>query len=119
MEIQMRHLKQAVAEIGGVTVKQLDSKTRQQPIARYRQIIYWLANTRLGHTKASIGRNMGRDHTTITHGVCVVGEYPRHEGHRIANEVMNLAQDIAICEVPRFIRHKSKLEFQTNRKETT
>lgn len=58
----------AVSEVFGVSVREIMSPSREQRLARTRFAIYYLAWLNTRHSFPSVGRYMGRDHTTIMHG---------------------------------------------------
>jgi hypothetical protein len=58
----------AVSEVFGVSVREIMSPSREQRLTRTRFAIYYLAWLNTRHSFPSVGRYMGRDHTTIMHG---------------------------------------------------
>lgn len=59
-----------VALDAGVTVRDLMSDRRKQPLAEARQMAMWLARELTPLSLPQIGRALGdRDHTTIMHGI--------------------------------------------------
>ena len=58
----------AVSEVFGVSVREIMSPSRERRLARTRFAIYYLAWLNTRHSFPSVGRYMGRDHTTIMHG---------------------------------------------------
>jgi len=58
----------AVSETFQIPHREIMSKSRQQKLARARFAIYYLAWLNTRHSFPSVGRYMGRDHTTIMHG---------------------------------------------------
>lgn len=86
-KIQISDVQRAVADRYHITVADLIGPVRSMPLARYRQLAYWLCRQ---HTTASfpkIAKAFGRDHTTVIHGCLVVDEllFPelRHDIHLI------------------------------------
>lgn len=61
-------IKAVAAEYGLVEANILSSR-RDRLIARPRQVCYWIAKRVAGVSVAQIGRDMGKDHTTIMFGV--------------------------------------------------
>lgn len=58
----------AVSEVFGVPIREIMSPSRERRLARTRFAIYYLAWLNTRHSFPSVGRYMGRDHTTIMHG---------------------------------------------------
>jgi chromosomal replication initiation ATPase DnaA len=69
---QVRQIIEAVAAEWRVTVDDILSDRRQQPIAQARQVAMWLARHCTLLSAPVIGRAFRRDHTTVLHGVEVV-----------------------------------------------
>lgn len=58
-----------VSEETGITVAELKSPIKSRPVARPRQLAYWLCRRVALQPYKTIGREIGnRDHTTIMHG---------------------------------------------------
>jgi chromosomal replication initiation ATPase DnaA len=57
-----------VSQATGVSVADILSPKRKQPIARARQLVMWEAR-RQGASFSEIGRYLARDHTSVIHGV--------------------------------------------------
>lgn len=64
----------AVASYYSITYQDLVSLDRHARVAFARQVAMWLCRARMGHSRQGnslpvIGKMMGRDHSTITHGI--------------------------------------------------
>jgi chromosomal replication initiation ATPase DnaA len=59
----------AVARYYDVTVAGLSSPSRRRELTRPRQVAMFLLHVHLGLSYPAIGRLLGRDHSTIVHGV--------------------------------------------------
>ncbi len=62
-------IKKAVAEGFQVTVKDIDSRTRRQPIATARQCVYYYARKLLRIKYMDLGKKFNRNHTNIVYAV--------------------------------------------------
>ncbi len=60
---------QAIAERHGLPVEAVMGRCRQREYVLARQEAMWVLRNRLGDSLPRIGRLMGRDHTTILHGI--------------------------------------------------
>lgn len=58
----------AVSEATGIPAKHILSQKRTAPVARARQIVMYEAR-RAGLSYPQIGEALGRDHTSVIHGV--------------------------------------------------
>ena len=58
----------AVAEATGISAKRIMSQRRDAPTARARQIVMYEARQQ-GLSFSQIGAALGRDHTSVMHGV--------------------------------------------------
>ena len=58
----------AVAQASGIPASQIYSRSRKAHVNRARQIVMLAAHER-GMSLSEIGRALGRDHTTIDHGI--------------------------------------------------
>jgi chromosomal replication initiation ATPase DnaA len=58
----------AVADATGIEARAILGKRRDAPIARARQIVMYEARQR-GLSLSQIGNALGRDHTTVMHGI--------------------------------------------------
>lgn len=67
----VRRLVQVAAAEFGITELQLTSYCRARPFVVPRQVVMHVAATTLGHGVARIARVLGRDHSTVIHGVAV------------------------------------------------
>jgi hypothetical protein len=71
--ITVRRILQTTAAHFRISVQELVSHERRQPLARRRQVAYYAARRVTGRSLPFIARRMGgRDHTTILHGVRTV-----------------------------------------------
>ena len=59
-------LKQCALDMG-VAVEDLRGYSREQPLARYRQLVMWKMR-QAGFSYTQIGRSLRRDHTTAIYG---------------------------------------------------
>ena len=57
-----------VARRHGVSPAHIYGDSRRHEFVHPRQEVMWLAS-RAGHSTTAIGRELGRDHTTIIHGI--------------------------------------------------
>ena len=62
----------ATASSFGVTVADLEGPSRRQPLARARQVAMYLCRELTDLSLPKIGDHLGRDHTTVLHGVNTV-----------------------------------------------
>lgn len=70
IRFNVEKIQRAVCEHFGVSIVDLVSSRRTQPIVRYRQIAMYLAKKLTTRSLPEIGRRFrGRDHTTILHAV--------------------------------------------------
>ena len=70
MKVSIATVLECVSNAFGVSVHELRSARRPNPLAHARQAAYLLALELTGHGSTTIGRRMGgRDHSTICHGV--------------------------------------------------
>lgn len=58
----------AAAEVFGVSIADLHSTSRRQPLATARQVVMFLLHSDLGYSLLQIGKELGRNHTTVLHG---------------------------------------------------
>jgi chromosomal replication initiator protein len=73
LELNVEYVMKAVAEYMGVTVEDLKSKTRKQPIASVRQIAMFFCQRYTHESVKVIGETFGgRDHSTVTHATKAV-----------------------------------------------
>jgi chromosomal replication initiator protein len=70
--ITIRRVLEVTADHFGTPLRDLVSHCRTQPLVRRRQVAMYVARETTGRGTPFIGRHMGRDHTTILHGVRVV-----------------------------------------------
>jgi chromosomal replication initiation ATPase DnaA len=59
----------AVAYAHGVPVEDICSSSREQPVVAARKHAYTVMRRRLKKSLPAIGRYMGRDHATVSHGI--------------------------------------------------
>lgn len=64
-----------VADVTGVTVKEILSRSRHRRIVRARHIYCYAARTVWDFSFPRIGRHLGLDHSTVLHGVKKVMEH--------------------------------------------
>lgn len=64
----LRSVVHAVAEATGISAREIYGRDRSAHVSRARQIVMLAANER-GVSLSEIGRSLGRDHTTVAHGV--------------------------------------------------
>lgn len=70
-------IKAVVAHLSGVTLADIMSARRAAAIARPRQVAMYLAKQLTSHSLPAIGREFGRDHTTVMHAVRVIARQIR------------------------------------------
>jgi chromosomal replication initiation ATPase DnaA len=77
---KMANLLQATAGVTGVGVTDLKGTSRLQHVCRSRQIFFWLARHYTSCSFPQIGNYVGKDHSTVVHGVkkvsASIGLYP-------------------------------------------
>lgn len=66
-----------VCAVTGVTRRAMLSATSTRHVSRARQVAWWLIRETTGLSLKSIARVFGRDHTTVHHGIRVVGRQVR------------------------------------------
>jgi chromosomal replication initiator protein len=59
----------AVAEVSGLSVRQINGRRRDAKTYRARMVVYDLAREEMGAKLTCIGRATGRDHTSVLHGI--------------------------------------------------
>lgn len=62
-------IRRACADFFGVSEAAILGPARHKRLAMARQTAYWLARRLAQHSYSDIGRHMGRDHSTVMHGV--------------------------------------------------
>ena len=62
-------IKKAVAEGFEVSIDDIDSRVRKQPIALARQCVYYYSRKLLGMKYVDLGQKFGRDHSNMIHAV--------------------------------------------------
>jgi chromosomal replication initiation ATPase DnaA len=67
-EMKIREVIDLVVDITGVPHSDILSPKRDRVTARARQMVMWKAHKE-GHSLPAIGRVLGRDHTSVLHGV--------------------------------------------------
>lgn len=67
-------IKQAVAAYYGVSLDDIHSASRKQPLARHRQVAIALSFELSGRSSCVVGNLFGRDHSTVLHAAAVVRE---------------------------------------------
>ena len=65
-------IKRAVSEGFQVSIEEIDSRTRRQPIALARQTVYYYARKLLGMKYMDLGQKFNRNHTNMIHAVKAV-----------------------------------------------
>ncbi len=68
----IRRLVQAAAAEFGITPMQLLSYRRARAYVVPRHVVMHIAIVRMGHSLARVGRVLGRDHSTVFHGLHVM-----------------------------------------------
>ncbi|HEX8489337.1 MAG TPA: helix-turn-helix domain-containing protein [Propionibacteriaceae bacterium] len=58
-----------VSAMCGISLEALYGPSRNQAVTEARQVLCWVARTALGLSLSTIGRHVGRDHTTVLHAV--------------------------------------------------
>ena len=66
-------IKRAVAEGFEVSVEDIDSRVRRQPIALARQCVYYYARKLLGMKYMDLGEKFNRNHANMIHAVKEIG----------------------------------------------
>lgn len=67
--VSIETIQLAISRDSNIEPDVLIGKTRQGVIIPWRQMLYTLAYDLTGHGLPEIGRQLGRDHTTILHGI--------------------------------------------------
>lgn len=83
-----------VAEARNVSVYEIASSSRSQPISWARQEIMYLVRELTNLSLPSIGRILGRDHTTILHGLRQVNE--RRKNIIYAQEISRMQAELEV-----------------------
>ncbi|WP_199287982.1 chromosomal replication initiator protein DnaA [Culicoidibacter larvae] len=74
-KMSILRIQKIVAKYFQISVEDLQSKTRKQPLTTYRQIAIYLCKELTDNSLQKIGQNFGkRDHTTIMHAVDKIEE---------------------------------------------
>lgn len=74
--------------VSGVTPKQMVGPVRRRPIARARQVAYWLMMMS-GYSSTSVGAVFNRDHTTVLHGAHLIERLrSNHDAARHATDAL-------------------------------
>lgn len=58
-----------ICEVGEITPTLLKSKTRKRNIVNLRQMCFYILRKKKGMVFETIGREFGKDHATVLHGV--------------------------------------------------
>lgn len=77
----------AVACVTGYSVDELRGDRRFRDLVRARQVVCWMARTRLGLSFPQIGHRIGRDHTTVLHAACLIDRLLAEGDERVAQIV--------------------------------
>lgn len=72
MRISARHIQQAVAADFGVDLNHILSADRSRPVARARQVAYFLSRELTPLSFTVLGQLFDRDHSTLVYGVSAV-----------------------------------------------
>lgn len=88
--IRLAHIAVATENVLDLPHGAIGSRDRRLAWAHARQIVMWVAYRHLGNTMATIGRVIGRDFSTVRHGIRQVD--------RRLREVAGLADQIEIIE---------------------
>lgn len=67
-DVTFRNILRFVAAEFGIEYHLVISRTRTVPVVLPRQVAFYLSNKHLKQSLASMGRNMGLDHTSVLHG---------------------------------------------------
>lgn len=59
----------AVEQITGIGARSLMDRSRHPWLVEARWVLFWIGHRRHGYSLPRIGAFMGRDHTTILHGI--------------------------------------------------
>lgn len=68
-KITITYIQEIVANHYGIKLEEIKSKKRNQPIADARQVAMYLSRQILNDPLANIGKQFGRDHSTIIHAI--------------------------------------------------
>ncbi len=68
-KVDVNYIAEVVAEHFGITLEQIYSSNRSKNIAYPRQIVMYLSKTLTSKSSIEIGSILGRDHSTILHGI--------------------------------------------------
>lgn len=80
-ESTLAELVQAAAAVFDVEPAAVLGRLRFAPIAQARQLVWLLARTELGWSYPMLGRQFGRDHTTIMNGIASITKRLRSDAH--------------------------------------
>jgi hypothetical protein len=81
MTLQQRAIALDAARVVGATMDRLKSKERTQRIATQRQEWVWLMRRATGMSYPQIGKEVGRDHSTIIHSYNLVEQHYNNGAH--------------------------------------
>jgi hypothetical protein len=77
--LNYRHYCTAIAYSLGVDPDEVLGKSRKEEIVRARHIVWWLLVKKQGVSFCGLARQIGRDHTSIMHGVQSIENARKHE----------------------------------------
>lgn len=102
LSVSVRAIADVVCEARGIPRSLLMSYRRGAALAEARFIIMWLASRHTGKTLSDIGRILGRDHSTVMHGLATIDER-RAANPDLAAEIDQFeARIVAIAEAVQF-----------------
>lgn len=92
--ITIENIQRTVAEYYNIKVADLKSKSRSRSVARPRQMAMALAKELTTHSLPEIGREFGRDHTTVIHACKTINELCA-EDSSIQEDYTNLTRKLS------------------------
>jgi hypothetical protein len=98
----LREIEDAVAKVTGISIEVMRGRGRRRDVSRARHTVWLLARDLTAQTLSDIGRQYGRDHTTVMWGVEKATEHLREgmpEYRRVAREARAILDAEANWEV--------------------
>ena len=108
--VEFSDIIKAVSEHRGIPKEDILSACRLRPVAHARQEVAYLASEMTNASLSRIGQRLGRDHTSILHGIRAVRK--RAVDDEYFKDMVAMREAV----LPRFVRHNNNLQFTTSRK---
>ncbi len=90
---------EAVADEYDIYPSEITSRTRRQPVAAARQVVFYILRTTTTLTLNDIGQALGRHHATVIHGVNAI-EQRRTQNHVLDARIARLVNNMTTTEPP-------------------